>query len=295
MGVVDLHTHTTASDGKLTPTQLVQLAKKVGLVAVAITDHDTVEGIEEALQAGRRFGIEVVPGIELSTRYEDKDIHILGYFIDHRDREFRDALKRFQNIRLERAKRMVEKLKELGIEISIEDVLRFAKNAASIGRPHVAQAIVSRGYAHDIQDAFDKFIAHDRPAYVPKFKLNTLDGIEFIRRAGGVPVIAHPGLSTDPDFVEYLAKKRLISGIEVWHPEHTPEHVKIYYEIAERYRLIKTGGSDFHGTPDKPKLGESAVAYVSLAALKREKAILSTFVKPADFKSILNPTVFAIG
>ncbi len=265
----DLHTHTTASDGRLTPTQLVELAANIGLSTIAITDHDTVAGLPEGIEAGKRLGVEVIPGIELSTEDNGTDIHMLGYFIDYQNPDFIEMLHHFQMIRLERAKKIIEKLAELGVHITLEEVIQIAGNAASIGRPHIAQAILNRGYVSDFQEAFDKYIGAEGPAYVPKYKLPTVEGTKFLYKAGGVPVIAHPGLSTTPDYVEFLAKNGHIRGIEVWHPEHTPEQVHTYYKLAEKYRLLKTGGSDFHGVPGKSKLGQVTVAYVSVAALKR--------------------------
>ncbi len=265
----DLHTHTTASDGRLSPTELVKLASEIGLPVIAITDHDTVAGLPEGIEAGKKFGVEVIPGIELSTEDNGNDIHMLGYFIDYTNREFIEMLQHFQQIRLERAKKIIEKLEKLGVHITIEEVIQIAGNAASIGRPHIAQAILNNGYVSDFQEAFDKYIGADAPAYVPKYKLPTVEGTQFLYKAGGVPVIAHPGLSTTPDYVEYLARNGHIMGIEVWHPEHTPEQISIYYRLAEKYRLLKTGGSDFHGVPGRSRLGEITVAYVSVAALKR--------------------------
>ncbi len=274
IGKVDLHTHTTASDGRLEPARLVELASKIGLRAIAITDHDTVAGLSEGVEAGKRYGVEIIPGIELSTEDDGNDIHMLGYFIDFTDRDFIEMLRYFQKIRFERAKKIISKLKELGVEISIDEVVKISGNAASIGRPHIAQAILNRGYVSDIQEAFDKYIGAEAPAYVPKYKLPTIEGTRFIYKAGGVPVIAHPGLSTTPDYVEFLARNKHIRGIEVWHPEHTAEQVAIYYRIAERFKLVKTGGSDFHGIPGKAKLGQVTVAYVSVASLKKVRLML---------------------
>ncbi len=291
IGRVDLHTHTTASDGRLEPRQLVELAHRIGLRAIAITDHDTVAGLEEGIAAGHEFGVEVIPGIELSTEDNGNDIHMLGYFIDHRNKDFIEILRYFQSIRLERARKIISKLKDLGVEITIDEVIEIAGNSASIGRPHIAQAILNRGYVSDIQEAFDKYIGADSPAYVPKYKLPTVEGTSFLYKAGGIPVIAHPGLSTTPDYVEFLARNGHIRGIEVWHPEHTPEQVMEYYRLAEKYGLIKTGGSDFHGIPGKSKLGQVSVAYVSVAALKKLKIEMKSKNIEANIKFSLRQLV----
>ncbi len=241
----DLHIHTTYSDGEYTPSEIVRKAAEVGLSVIAVTDHDNILGIDEAIMEGNKAGITVVPGVELSAEDNSSDIHILGYLFNHHDIEFRERLHFFRNERIKRAKTIVEKLKKLGVHISFEEVLAEAGGAA-VGRPHIAQVLVKYGYVNDIKEAFENYLGYESPAYVPKFKMTVKEAIDMIKKAGGIPVLAHPGLSVQPDKVVDYVKFGLL-GIEVWHPEHDEKTIALYIEIAEKYGLVKTGGSDYHG------------------------------------------------
>lgn len=254
---VDLHTHSTASDGSLTPREVVTLARERGLTAVALTDHDTTDGLPEAIQTGADVGIEVIPGIEISAAYPDGTMHILGYFIDFRQSFFMQGIKVLKQARAERNPRIVEKLNRLGLPLSMAQVRRFS-GGDQIGRPHIAQALVAQGYVKDAQEAFDRYLRQGGPAYVAKFRLPPAEAIGLIRGAGGIPVLAHPftlGLTS------LAALKRLLqqlqelglAGLEVYYPEHSPALQADYLRLAQDLGLLVTGGSDFHGAV-KPEI-----------------------------------------
>jgi len=247
---VDLHCHTTESDGLLSPTGLVQLAAKLGLKGIGITDHDTIQGWEEAVEAGNTYKMRILKGLELNTNWEGKEVHILGYEMDKSATCLSNKLK---DLRKEREKRIVEilnRLKEMGINISVGEVQRFA-HGESIGRPHIAQALLERGYISNIQEGFDRYIGRGAPAYVPRYNLTPEEGIHLIREAHGVAVLAHPGAQRLEEGIPAWVKAGL-QGIEVSHSQHTADDELRYLEIAQAYHLIATGGSDFHGALCKP-------------------------------------------
>lgn len=252
MGLIeaDLHCHTTASDGQLTPSEVVELARNLGLKALGITDHDTVGGWAEAERAGPKWGVEILRGIELNTDWQGTEVHILGYELDAQSPKL---IKRLESLRQAREARMleiVERLRALNIPIRVEDVRKFASGEA-IGRPHVAQALIALGYAESVRDAFDRYIGQGAPAYVPRYKLSPEEGIALVCEASGVAVLAHPGVHRlergIPGWVECG-----LQGIEVSHSEHSPEDEKRFRRLAQKYHLIMTGGSDFHGEKRKP-------------------------------------------
>lgn len=242
---IDLHLHSTASDGVLTPKELVEKAVNLELRAIAITDHDSVEGIEIALEEGKLKGIEIIPAVELSSGLDCRDIHFLGYYIDHKNKEFRRLLAELRKYRTERASKMVELLQRNNIKIPFEEVLGAAGNG-SVSRAHVAKVMVSRGYIDSIEGAFEKYIGRDGPCFVEKYYFSPQKVIEMIKNTGGIAVLAHPGLSDVdkyiPQFIDYGIK-----GIEVLHGEHTKEQSDYYLKLAKKYNLIPTGGSDYHG------------------------------------------------
>jgi len=252
---VDLHTHTTASDGSCSPQELVALAKEKGLVALAVTDHDTVDGVGEALEAGRRYGIEVIPGVEISTCYPG-EMHLLGYYIEL-DRDcLHEALARLKEYRQERNAKMLNRLRELGMDITYEEVWKAA-GGGIIGRPHFARVIAEKGYADSIGDAFHKFLIPGKPAYLPKEKLTPREGIDLIRRAGGIPVLAHPkhlGLTEKAmDDLVLELKGEGLAGIEAIYTSHTQQELAFFSRLAQKHQLLITGGSDFHGS-NKPDI-----------------------------------------
>jgi 3',5'-nucleoside bisphosphate phosphatase len=244
--LVDLHTHSICSDGTLTPVELVQEASRRGLSFLALTDHDTVEGLPEAIAEGDRVGITVIPGTELSAERNGREAHILGYYIDTNNEEFIRELDAFAQMRPVRIDHMVEKLRSLGLDID-QNRVREISGPGTIGRPHVALALIEKGYATDIADAFNRYLSAGRPGYVPRQKISPEEAIGLITRAGGVAVLAHP-FSTRAveeslaDFVPLGLK-----GLEVFYGEYTPEQREELQQVAERWNLIPTGGSDYHG------------------------------------------------
>ncbi|WP_025026660.1 PHP domain-containing protein [Caldalkalibacillus mannanilyticus] len=244
---IDLHTHTTASDGKCSPKENVMLAEERGLQAIAITDHDTVGGIQEALQAAEHLSVEVIPGIEVSTLIEGTEIHVLGYFIDFENEAFNSELAKLRKTRNLRNEMMVEKLQELGIEITIEEVkAKQKKKGGNVGRPHIAEVLMEKGIVHDLAEAFDVYLGKEGKAYVNPPRISPFEGVALIQKYGGVPVLAHPGLYDYDELIKELVEIGL-KGIEVHHPDHSPEEVKKYSEMAKEFQLIATGGSDYHG------------------------------------------------
>jgi predicted metal-dependent phosphoesterase TrpH len=241
---VDLHLHTIASDGQLTPTQLVQLARQHGLGVIAITDHDTTNGIEEAQQAAHGSPV-VIPGIELSAEDDGHDVHILGYFLNINDSAFQQQLARFRDDRLHRGQRIVERLAQLQMPVNWQTILGFADGGA-VGRPHIARAMVGAGYVSSVKEAFDRFLYTGGPAYVARRRLSPEDAVELIHSAGGVAVLAHPGLVADYEAIVERLVPAGLDGVEVVHPAN-PEVVQTRLrELALHYNLIMTGGSDFH-------------------------------------------------
>ncbi|NOY45364.1 MAG: PHP domain-containing protein [Deltaproteobacteria bacterium] len=258
--MVDLHTHSTASDGTWPPGRIVEEAARLGLRAVGLTDHDSVDGNAELVEAGRALGVAVVPGVEISTRWKDVTFHLLGYGIDPRIPEVRAAFERLARSRETRAPRMVARLQNLGIPITLDEV-RTEAGAALVGRPHVARVLVRKGVVRDVQDAFDRLLGRGKPAYVDKDRLDPAEACRTIRRAGGVAVLAHPGLIEEdaPDLLRPLLDHLVdlgLEGVEAFYSRHTREQQERYRSFAARRNLLVTGGSDFHEPgSDGPALG----------------------------------------
>ncbi|WP_458121806.1 PHP domain-containing protein [Paenibacillus sp. Z6-24] len=251
LGYADLHSHTQASDGMNTPAENVQLAAEAGLTALAVTDHDTVAGVAEALAAGEQHGVTIVPGVEISTMEDGKDIHILGYYMNIEDAVFLDRLAGLRRIRDARNEMILAKLRELGIEITMDDVLKQLGRELlpdeSIGRPHMADTLVAKGYAEDMRDAFNKYLAQDAAAYVSPPRIRPHEAAQWIIEAGGVPVMAHPGIYKDDNLVTRILDESELAGLEVYHSDHSSEDEQRYLRLAEQRSLIVTGGSDYHG------------------------------------------------
>ena len=250
MGGIDLHVHTSFSDGTFAPAEVVKLAVERSLSVVAITDHDTTDGLAEAFEAGEAKSVRIVPGVEFSAEYEGASLHILAYWIDPADADLRAELRRLNDSRFRRGELMVEKLRELGHELSFERVREIA-GGGLIARPHVAQAMVEAGVVPDEKTAFDLYIADDGPAAVPKHALHPLDAVDLIRRAGGACVLAHPGMwrgqdSVPEGLIEDMAARGM-AGLEVDHTDHAPAQRERYRAMARRLDLVATGGSDCHG------------------------------------------------
>jgi predicted metal-dependent phosphoesterase TrpH len=250
-GRCDLHTHSQASDGMQPPADNVKLAKQKGLSAVALTDHDTVAGVAEAQQAGKEYEIDVVAGVEISTRAGGKDIHVLGYYVNTEDEQFLQRLRGLREARDERNHLIIAKLQELGLDISWHEVLdelgRPLEPDESIGRPHMADVLVKKGYAVDMRDAFDRYLAEGKPGFVSVPRVAPKDACEWIRSAGGAAVIAHPGLYNDDELVRRIIVDSRPDGIEVFHSDHGTDEERKYADMAREYDLIETGGSDYHG------------------------------------------------
>lgn len=269
----DLHLHTTASDGIISPKQLVRQAKEKGFSAIAITDHDTTEGLFEGINAGEIYDIEVISGIELSTLKNEREIHILGYYPDPHCSALHNMLAQMIEARSSRALRMIEKLRENSIDIKIERVREIA-GGKFIGRPHLAHALLEKGYISDLNEAFtENFIGRGGRGYVERFKITPAEGISILKQAEAIPVLAHPGkLSKDePVSKEEIAalKKAGLKGIEVYYSKHTPAQVDFYLSCAQEYNLLVTGGSDCHGQLDKPNtLGSIKLPYSHVEKLK---------------------------
>lgn len=241
---VDLHIHTFHSDGFFSPEEVVSKAKEKRLDGISITDHDSINSLNEAVEAGKQYGVEVIPGVEISTDISDREIHILGYFIDPKNIELEHYLRFFREERLKRASRIVKKLNTLGLEITLDDVIQKARKGA-IGRPHIAHAMKERGLVSNYFEAFNKYIGNGCPAYERKVHVSPQSAFKIISDAGGLSFIAHPG-----NLPEYIIKELIdagVDGIEVIHPSHHPHKVKYYRGIVNEYFLLESGGSDFHG------------------------------------------------
>jgi 3',5'-nucleoside bisphosphate phosphatase len=256
--MIDLHTHTTASDGRLSPRQLIAHAVEVGLCAVAITDHDTVDGIAQAREYAREIGMPFVPGIEISAEYTATGtMHILGYFIDETTDSFSDALTFLKRARKNRNPQIIERLNHYGVDVTMEDVRREA-GSDQIGRPHFARAIVRKGFASSIPEAFERFVKKGAPCYVNKERFSPERAIELIRKAGGIPVLAHPK-TLNIDFSRELPKllARLqetgLLGLEAYYYSHSKSEEEYFLRLVRKSAILATGGSDFHGD-NKPKV-----------------------------------------
>ena len=258
MATVDLHLHTTASDGRLTPTQLIQLVAERGLRSVAITDHDTTEGLAEAWEASQAFPhLRLIPGIELSTDIGDNDIHLLGYFIDPDNPGLQQTLVGYRSGRVDRAQRMVEKLRELGIMVEWQRVQDLA-GEGSVGRPHIALAMVEKGYIQRPQEAFEHYLANNGPAHAEREKLAPAESVRLVEEAGGVTVLAHPAeLPQLEDTVEALKAYGLV-GMEVYYAQYSADTIARLAGLSARYGLLPCGGSDYHalGNLNEPLPGE---------------------------------------
>jgi hypothetical protein len=249
---VDLHLHTTVSDGALRPEELVKAASVAGIQVMAVTDHDSVDGIRDAERAASDLPIQVIPGIEVSASLDGDDVHVLGYFLDPGDRVLREALSRLQEGRVAQAGSMVERLAEMGWPLDWARVMAIAQGG-SVGRPHIARALIERGYVGSVDEAFSRFLRRGGPGYVEGQKLLPQEAVSLIKKAGGVPSLAHPiivGASDyrlDLDRLLPVMVEAGLEGIEAYYKGYTPEITAFLFGLASRYRLVPTGGSDFHG------------------------------------------------
>ena len=273
---VDLHLHTSASDGRLSPAELVEMAAARGLKVIAITDHDSTAGIDAALEAAKAFpSLTVIPGVEINTDIPHGEVHILGYFIDYHQPHLQRTLATLRGARLDRAKKMVAKLEGLDIFIEWEHVLQLAKGGA-VGRPHIAQAMYEKGYVGSFQEAFDRYLGRNGPVYVERYRLTPLEAVELVVQVKGLPVLAHPAELEDiEDLLPQFQKAGLV-GLEAYYNGYPIQTVRELAALANKHRLIASGGSDFHGNENDGPLGsiyvpsEAAQQLIALARTRQE-------------------------
>jgi len=267
----DLHLHTNFSDGTYSPEELVEQARAQGLAAIGLTDHDTVEGCARADRASQSAGIEFIPGTELTAEQDGNELHILGYLIDTQNLKLLNEIARFQSVRQNRIREMVARLQALSVPLQAETVFSLA-NCRAPGRPHVARALVQAGHCATLDEAFERFLKKNRPAWVPKFKMSATNAIELIHQAGGIAVLAHPGLNRSDEVIPSMVEAGL-DGIECFHTKHSASHSRHYLEIAARFNLVVTGGSDCHGlSKGKPLIGTVRLPYHYLETVKERAA-----------------------
>lgn len=268
---IDLHTHTTASDGTFSPAQLVQRAAQVGISTLAITDHDSTEALPEALPVAQELGIRLIPGVEFGTNWRNAEVHMLGYFFDPDHPQMRQTLADLREGRLERGRRMVEKLNALGLsDISWERVEQIAAGG-SVGRPHVAQALIERGYATTVNDAFAKYLGRGKSAYVERTQITPEECIALVHSAGGVVSLAHPTWVTDVEKLLPALVEAGLDAIETYYGLYTPDTIAWLESLARQYHLVPTGGTDFHGHEGllHAELGSGSLPYECLEELER--------------------------
>jgi predicted metal-dependent phosphoesterase TrpH len=266
----DLHVHSNFSDGTNSPEEVVALAAAAGLKTIALTDHDNVDGIEAAMDVGRRTKVEIISGIELTTEHQRAEIHLLGYFVDYNHPDLLAILEKIQEDRVKRIYKIVKRLKSLKVDIEAEEVFAIAGKKAP-GRPHVARVLMRRGLVTNFKEAFNRYLDARAPAYVSHYKLAPDDAIRLMVSAGGVAVFAHPGVSRCDALIPELMAAGL-RGLEVYYPGHGKEQTRHYLELAGKYGLLVTGGSDFHGAGSgrEIKLGEFSIADPLVEALSNE-------------------------
>jgi predicted metal-dependent phosphoesterase TrpH len=253
---IDLHIHSSASDGSLTPFEILQLAQKLNLGAIAITDHDSLEGSKEAFRAGIPSSIKFLSDVEISAAYppffsRSGSMHLLGYAIRLDDSDLNQILNKLRQARKNRNPEILKRLEKLGYSLTLDEIRKVA-GEGQLGRPHIARAMVQKGYVATMDEAFDNFLGTDKPAYVNKYRIEFIQAVEAITGAGGIPVLAHPGLlgiDNESTLKQFIGNLRDIGirGIEVYYPEHTTRQMKTYAELARRFDLLITGGTDFHG------------------------------------------------
>ncbi|HYT61091.1 MAG TPA: PHP domain-containing protein [Haliangiales bacterium] len=283
MNSADLHLHTNFSDGTYTPEELTGRARQLGLAAVALTDHDTVEGCTRMAAACAAAGLEFIPATELTAEFDDNELHLLGYFVDTGNQTLLTEMVRFQKVRQDRVREMVARLNQLNIPLEADAVFALA-SCRSPGRPHVARALVMGRFCSSPDEAFERFLKKNRPAWVPKFKISALDAIALIHQAGGLAVMAHPGLNRTDGIIPDLVEAGL-DGLECFHTKHTPSTSEHYVRIAKEFNLAITGGSDCHGlSKGKPLIGTVRLPYEyveQLQARSRSKRSRAPAPRPA--------------
>ena len=264
----DLHIHTHFSDSTSSPQEVLEQADAQGISCISITDHDTIDGIQPTVGLAKSFGIEIIPGIELSSEMNGKDIHVLGYCFDYKDQDFIEQVCFMQDSRIIRMKEMIEKLHAIGVDnITFEEVSRLAQSK-SVGRPHLAAVLKEKGWVNTIQAAFNKYLADGAPAHVPKFRQTPAQAIDLVHRAGGVAVLAHPMLTNVDELIPGFVEAGL-DGLEAQYPNKSETVIQFYEELAKKYGLIVTGGSDAHGDAKKHTfVGKKTISYDLVEKLK---------------------------
>jgi len=285
----DLHLHTFFSDGTFSPEEVASLAREKGLQAIALTDHDTVEGCARMAIACQAAGIEFIPATELTAEVSGHEIHFLGYFVDPANEVFLRELAKFQEVRQRRISEMTAKLNEVGVPLQAEAVFTLA-NCRAPGRPHVARALVQQGFCASLDEAFDRFLKKGKPAWVPKFKISGLEAVNLIHHAGGLAVMAHPGLNRTDEIIPEMVKAGM-DGLECFHTKHSTSMTEHYLQIAETHGLLVTGGSDCHGlSKGRPLIGTVRIPYRLVELMKEkvlQRAVASGFMiaQPSNSKS----------
>jgi predicted metal-dependent phosphoesterase TrpH len=281
MSFADLHLHTSFSDGTYSPEELAAQGKAVELSAMSLTDHDTVEGCARMADACRALGIEFITGTELTAEFNHIELHLLGYGIDLDNKKLLSEIAKFQLVRQNRIREMAARLNQLGIPLQADAVFAIA-NCRSPGRPHVARALVQGGFCGSLDEAFDRFLKMNRPAWVPKTKISALGAIELIHQAGGVAVMAHPGLNKTDDVIPELVAGGL-DGLECFHSKHSTAMSNHYLQMADEFHLLITGGSDCHGmNKGKPLIGTVKIPYSLVEKLKAKLAERKTDAAPSQ-------------
>jgi len=270
MKFADLHIHTNASDGTFSPAKLIEESLKARLSAIAIVDHDTLDSIQEAVDLAQGSTLEVIPGVELTAQHEGREVHVLGYFLNHRSKQLISKLKVIQENRIERVYKIIDNLKVLGVELNPDSVFKIS-GKSTVGRMHIARALVKEGRAGSIPEAFRKYIGDNSPAYVLGFRLSVKEAVKVIHDAAGLAVLAHPYLLHNDALITEFASYGL-DGIEIYYPEHSQGMINFYLELAKELNLLVTGGSDFHGSA-KPdiKLGMIKLPIELVEKLRQRK------------------------
>lgn len=264
---VDMHTHTTASDGLLSPSELVKKAFEKRLDGIAITDHDSIDALDEALAKAKEYeGFLLIPGVEMGCDYDHEEVHILGYFIDFKSEKLNKTLTALKNSRWDRGISILNKLVDLGLKLPKDEIVDRSRKTGFIGRATIARELVYYGYVNDINEAFEKYLDVAKPAYVDRYKLSVEDTIRLIHECGGISVLAHPGTLKNKDIMTYCAEKGIM-GIECYHSKHSKNDEKLTKSFAERKGLIITGGSDFHGENDI--LGDYSTDFDAIPEFRR--------------------------
>ncbi|OGS33745.1 MAG: hypothetical protein A2293_14425 [Elusimicrobia bacterium RIFOXYB2_FULL_49_7] len=266
---VDLHIHSTYSDGLSTIREIVEAASTKQMAAISLTDHDCIAGVAELTELAGRIGLEVVPGVEISSLHDNQDFHILGYFFDIHNDNLNRKLDEIRQIRIERARKIIDKLSAKGIVLRFERVQEFSKGF-SLGRPHIAAALIAEEYVNNVAEAFDRYLNNNSEFYVPIQKLTPPEAIALIKEAGGIAILAHPHINKDDSILETLVQEGL-DGLEVYHPRMPYQAVRQYRQFCHKYDLIETGGSDSHGAPHEHGIGSARAPYSAVEKMKHRQ------------------------